>query len=943
MKCLMSPSLIPLVGFLFEGPTLAHEHLSAAGQVGRPVWDMRAFLADLEKRVGLGAWSSSVAMRVQLLAKRMRELERAKSGRFYARSFELDQLGTAKALLGWRDELVMAGWNGEEIPGGGERLATLRELWADADLPPGFPDRLRRVEGELHSSCALYDALQLAESRELLPDRWQRVLGLLEESGTEVREEQISLPGRQDDSDLGRLQMLLRGDKRQCGPLRSDGTLIVLRAESSWELGNAVAALLRGWSESSTAIVRGGDIRALDVALARQGLASQGVEAVSSWRPALQVLPLAVELAFEPRDPARVLELLTLPHGPFGFAGAILANALAKAPGIGGPQWRRAKEQIATITRASELALAEREGLAPEVATRTANALVEKRLARIAEWLETPAPLAIKGAPRAMLRSVGERVRAWLQRRLVMAREAAALTPTDQQLAARAAILATAFARAEAFHEALSYETREILDLVDARLLVDEVSGEGHALSLAEEETGRIDHAASPANVRCSRDVVVWWHCVSTTAWRPPVQPWRRAELAALRSAGVNLSDPSHRLAAESRTWQHVVHAAQRRLVLAIPRWERGNLTEPHPIYQEIAARFGTDPLGLVGVTLDARDLLGGYAGPLDSQSLPALVELGPIHLPTARDEWHLDPDLLHAPTIHTATSLDELLGCPLQWILKNGAYLRAGPLASIPSGPQLNGIVGHRLVEELHRAGAMDKLDALGHAIAARLDSIIREEAAVLLRPGMTFELRQLKRQLEQSIVRLAEVLAHSNLTVTDVEKDVETEWRTGKLSGRLDVLLYASDGRKIVLDLKWGRKTYKDRLEQGLATQLAVYVAALRGATAEALPHAAYFSLSRGEILATSEAPFSGVAPTAGPAIQETLAKLERTVERIETTLMAGRVPVTGVKGAKPLLRVLNIDETEDSTYLQLTQGDACVDCLYGALCGRAWETLP
>ncbi len=236
-----------------------------------------------------------------------------------------------------------------------------------------------------------------------------------------------------------------------------------------------------------------------------------------------------------------------------------------------------------------------------------------------------------------------------------------------------------------------------------------------------------------------------------------------------------------------------------------------------------------------------------------------------------------------------------------------------------------------------------MDKLDALEDVIATRFDSIVREEAAVLLRPGMTFELTQLKRQLEQSIVRLAEVLAHSNLTVADVEKDVETEWRAGKLSGRLDVLLYAEDGRKIVLDLKWGRKAYKGRLEQGLATQLAVYVAALRGATAGVLPHAAFFSLSRGEILATREVQFSGVAATAGPAIQETLARLERTVERIEAILMAGRVPVTGVKGALPLLRMLGVDEAEDSAYLRRTPGDACEDCSYGSLCGRSWETLP
>ena len=265
---------------------------------------------------------------MQQWSRRMAELEAASPGRFYARSYALDSLGTATALLAWRDELVTAGWNGEAIPDGGERLETLGALGAGSDLAPGLADRIRRVEDELHA-CRVrtFDALLLAEPRALWSGRWQRVFTLLEALGTSVRTVEAAFATDPGDSDLARLQALLGGNPEVPSTLRADGSLVVLRAETSWELGDATAALLRAWGEPSTVVLRGGESRRLDYALVAQGLASQGLEETSVWRPALQLLPLAVELAFEPRDPYRVLELLTLPVGPFqGLVGRELAN-----------------------------------------------------------------------------------------------------------------------------------------------------------------------------------------------------------------------------------------------------------------------------------------------------------------------------------------------------------------------------------------------------------------------------------------------------------------------------------------------------------------------------------------------------------------------------------------------------------------------------------------
>jgi RecB family exonuclease len=317
--------------------------------------------------------------------------------------------------------------------------------------------------------------------------------------------------------------------------------------------------------------------------------------------------------------------------------------------------------------------------------------------------------------------------------------------------------------------------------------------------------------------------------------------------------------------------------------------------------------------------------------------------DLGVLPLPEARNEWRLDATHLGASARHSASSLDALVGCPLQWVLKYPGELHAGALDSIASGPLLYGKLGHRLVEELHQAGALANPPELGNAIAARIDRLLREEGSVLLRPGMTFELAQFREQLAKAIARLVEVLVESKLTVVDVEVAVDVPWRMGTLRGRLDLLLRDQAGRDVVLDLKWGAKRYRDLLENGLATQLAVYAAARKAATgAFEMPAAAYFSLKQGAILATAGATFARVAPLRGPPLTDTWARLERTVSRVELHLREGRVAVTGVRRSLPLLEGLGLDAKERERYLAPEKKAACTYCDYGALCGEKWEGL-
>jgi ATP-dependent helicase/nuclease subunit B len=954
----MTPALMPLVGLFFDGATLTeHDEIApGAAHLGKPVWSLAALLRNLELRVGLPSPAPSKAIRVQRFSRRMAEVLAGAPGAFYARSYEVDPLGTATTVLAWRDALVLGGWNGSRIAHGGDRLDSLQAIEVGLTMPPGAADRLRLLEDELLATSARpLDELLLAEARTLWPGRWQRVFVRLEAMGAQVRVVDAALERTSGDSDLSRLQADLRGEcTAKLRALRGDGSIVVLRAETSWELAEGVAALLRAGdgagNQPRVAIVRGGEQRALDAALVTQGLASQGVDSVSAWRPALQILPLAVELAYEPRDPYRVLELLTLAVGPLqGVAGQELAAALGESPGIGGPAWRAAKAEIAERTRALALDDARKKGLGDDAAAQEADEKVAARAQRIHEWLEAPGHAADERSPRAALLAVADRVRSWLQRRLAGVHGAAADAEFDASLAARAGILGAAFAHAQAFHEAVSHDARDGLDLVEARLLVRQVAFAGHRMALGIEAEGRIDPVDSPSGMRVARDLVVWWHCVGGTEWRPPARPWRGAELVALGNAGIAMPDSAARLQAEARSWHQVILAAKRRLVLAIPRWTLAAPMEPHPIFHEIAARFGADAPALGHITIDARDLLRGRRAAIGDARPPAVVDLGALALPEARGEWRLDPALvgagLRARSAHSASSIESLLGCPLKFVFTYAGRLRARSGASIVAGHRLHGTLGHRLVEELHDSGAFTRRATLDEAIVERFDTLLREEGAVLLRPGMTFELRQLRDQIARSVRRLADIIGQSKLTIAGVEVEIDEPWRAGSLGGRIDLLLRDEHGDDVIVDLKWGRASYADALRRGTATQLAVYAAARRlTSKARDLPPAAYFSLSRGELLATDGRPFAGagIAAMKGPPLSDTWGQIQRTIEKAEEVLATGRVLVTGVRASMPLMEAMGVGEGDRAGHLQLDQGAACKYCDYDVLCGRRWESV-
>lgn len=885
--------MTPLVGLSLFGNHLAptHPHEPGAGTLGAPCWSRGALLADLELRLGLPSVEAPHAVRVAQWQMRMATLDNG--SRFYSQSFAADPTGTSAVVLALRDELVEAGWGGV-APGGSKRLGTLAALEADsAELPPGRADRLQAVCAALKQQRSLlYESLRLLEARDLWPGLWQRAFALLEGLGTAVSEHCEVWPDLAPaESDLGKLQRLTNeGAVSDTPTLTGDGSLLLLTASTPFELSDAVAAIAAR-KPNDLCVIRAGNVEVLDAALRRQGLASQGSAGQSERRPLLQVVPLLVQLSFAARDPEQLLQLLTLPRGPFANrAGRTLVEALSEAPGMKSPGW------IAALGEYMDQ-------LEPFVAV-----------------LDGPG-LPVSGAPKAVVLEIIDSGLAWFSKRL----------GDDDPL------FRIAYTQAKTLRAAVEQHAASELDFLTCQQLCAEATEVANGVQHPE-QSGRIAHVDSPALLFVSHQRVVFWNCVGDP--RVQASPWRGAELEALASAGVRIPPRSALLAERARGYRRAVLAARVQLILAVPRQRLRERNRTHPLLDELQARLRASTAQLRQIEVDAEQLRTRKTA--DDRLVADTSVVDPLALPEARRSWILPKGLLTQRESVSASSLQKLLGCPLSWTLAYQAKLRAGGPSQLASGPVLNGNLGHHLIQRLHAQGMFDATPAeLSEAAETTFDQLVEEEAMVLLTDGKGLELQELRSQLVTASCDLAKLLLDNQLTLVAVEHPVEATWQGHQLSGSIDCLLRRVNGEEVVLDLKWGSTYYGRLLKTGAALQLAVYSAARQLETGAALmPPAGYYSLRAARLMVTDAAPVFGMPVRDDASVAETWQRAEPTIRLIEDKLEQGQVAVAGAEEERPLLSVLGQNATARAKLLEFEQESACKYCEFDAVCGKAWR---
>ena len=846
--------------------------------------------------------------------------------RFYSRSWQRDPLGVARALLAARDEVLLAApseFSLAALAGHGGRLAELARIEALAaahGVAPGLPDRLRRLIAELAASPIRppIAELQLVEARRFWPALLQELQFVLEFRGTRIdayapprarrRSSKRLLP------DLARVQAALdpappvsgrRRKTRLAGvdgagaagervPPRADGSLALVRGDSMVEAADAAAALIGSWlgprpaaeqAGSSVCVIAEEHGELLDAALLRAGIPPAGHTRPLRGGDTGGLLPLLLQLLWDPVDPRTMQRYLLLTRHPLPrlLRSELLAE-LDEMPGVWGPRWRAVIDRfLATVDdrRREE---------------------VQRRLER---WLPEP-----ERAPRIAAATISAHARAaaaWARRHA--AAEARTAAAPD---ALAAVVLRESAALADAVAAAVIAQPQERMSRPELERLMSEVDHATPRRRRGEAGRGGPRAASAPGALLSPVDHVLWWHAAESTVAAPPPAFFSARERAVLEGLGARLQGPLLAIERKEQQWRRLAGLARTSLVLVYAASHGAQVDAPHPLWFILQQPFAAAGGGETGAALTwparAADAVLAAAGARVAPDQRLLRPRLPLLAPPFAPRWQIPELAGRAPRpTESATSLATLLGCPLRYVLEYHARLRPRRELGLAAGNRLLGIVAHDVLAKhlaAHPAAAAEQ--AVEADLRARFAAAFADVATLLRVPGMDRERAEVEAVTTRAAKGLRATLQQGGWEVAAVERTYEVPKDELTLQGRVDLVIRrpGADGGLAVIDLKWsGRRHYRRLLEQGRAVQLAHYATVTAAAEAPPgsppspdapPPPTAYFVITTGELFTVHRGLLPGAIVVPGPTEAELWAELWPQAQARRAGVGAGAVAV-------------------------------------------------
>ncbi len=650
---------------------------------------------------------------------------------------------------------------------------------------------------------------------------------------------------------------------------QEDRRCCLLRRHGALDVADEVAASLAAWDTLDGVVLISAD-SVLEAALARHGLPRVGAHA---GPPAsARLLSLVLEAAFHPMEMGDLHALLVASPGPVPRAvAAKLIAAVRQFPGRRTAAW---KEALAA-------------GLEHIDEERRED--VEKRLADLLS------PVCGR-AEKLSVQDLGGRLQvldAWARSRM-------AFDPSLLELASRIRSLLQAIDLWQV--SALSWD--------QLRRLCDNLGEPAWTWQPAQ---AGLAHVARPGAILAPARAIVWWNFSRDAVPRPERVLLTRAERDGLRAVGAEPPDPALAMAIETEGWRRPFLQAEQALILACPLIAlNGEPNHPHPLWDDVsAARPDVHDTRLL-----ERDSIAHLA---PARLVPAaplrLVEPAPVV--TLRS-----PILLR--DIESPSSLEELLGCPLSWALHYRARLRPGLSdAPPPPGPLLFGTLAHWILgQALAQEPASPEAAALlaGTLFDRQCDDLC-EDLALPRHQAARATVRLAVVQSARELLRLAQQHGARGMK-TETPGQITAAGQA--VEGRLDLVW---DDPAVLLDLKWGKRAYIEKLQTGTAIQLANY-AAMREAEGRPV-ETAYFVLQSQELLAEPDGRFAADAKVPGTHRASAVwSAAMAALERRRDAMAGGRLDAPGAAG----------DSVKSALSPEgLEVAPPCKHCDYPGLCGR------
>lgn len=788
----------------------------------------RGLIHTLEKFFGLPGGTENVEyLRIEQYRQAcLRHLEKTQNSPFYQAAFEADAFAVAADLLSRRDELVLAAWDFELTENTPSRLRTLAEIeacCAEKTLAPGFADRFAQIEKALQSRQQPFTEIYLNEPKTILPKHFLR---LFKQMVAVEHLHQLPETEIQGDSDLNRFQKSFQKNGKQ--ELSADGSLLVVRAKRATEAAGFLAKLLRDNPDYQPALLVPERNRTLDTALVKEGLPSLGIPSASLARPSLQILKLVTAFLWEPIDPYKILEFVSLSVKPLDKRlSNVIARLMANQPGINGDDWFR---EISIFFNNLE-----------EAAKKDKNINVKEVRGWYNFWFARTRYAADSTVPKGEVIEIFKRLKDW------------AYQAFDEGGSKNNSLLV------------LSDQSRRIAELLEelpelrlSNLELERIVRtiyEPSPIIFKETEVKHFAYTSYAGAVIGEVEDLIWWNFTQNE----PVHffsRWYLNERTFLQEKDIHLVTPKTENAL--LLWQRsrpVLRTASR-LVLVIPEMIDGTAVQEHPLFDNFKATFENPEAVSFDVnTEEGREILEGFFTQIEEkEEIPARPLGRPAPFLHINNLERLQ-EIENYRDYETYSSLNALLYYPYRWIFRYKIQLQPSSILSVVKDKTLMGNLAHKTFELLLKEdfSAWEKPQVFAFT-EKTINRLLQREGAIFLMYGRAPERLNFINKLREAAWSFIRHLQQNQWQVEATELSLEGKFAGTQVKGISDLVL-KREGESALVDLKWSGAGYRENLirsEEDL--QLALYAALLKRGSV----HTSYFIMSNAKILARNNEAF-------------------------------------------------------------------------------------
>jgi len=787
---------------------------------------------------------------------------------FWSDSAQVDPFGTAKRVLQWRDTLRMHGWRFQPVS---PRLAQLAEV--TEKTVPGFPDRVLQVAETFMEQSNAVSQLILMAPYDQLPFVWKTALDALQKTGTELIQKTLK-------------PVKSRGDLAACKKAsfkpKGDGSLQFLRTDTTGAAAHETAAWLSTLNGLEQTVIIGAD-SILDQALHRFGIPTTGAVIPVSDNGLLQILPLTLTMGWNPPNPQRALELLTLPISPVprGIARR-LSDAIQDYPAVGSDAWHKALE----------------EGL-EKIDDNAARKRLKKRIMTLFRAGSTGSQY-----PVTEIISRIDLLRSWAKGRM----------PEEDPGPGWHALLS----QLENCRRIVELSALEDFTAPQIRRMLYDITEESGSAPLRDAQAG-VSTVGAPEGVAGKARSVIWWSFNKNAAPIIPVDPLTISERKGLIKEGVQLPEPGDEALWAAQRWKRPLDCAAENLILVCARQGiDGEPQYPHPLWDE-----------LVGKVKDDTALKQLVREALVSKPRPTRRTRKPRPLPEPVLNWHVRPKLMVKRPKESPNSLASLISCPFKWVVQYLGNVWGGKTATLDTPETLEGWLIHEILLRVLQQPVKKPETAVKKAMDI-FDKEGPRLAALFFQPGFDDIRAAAKQAVHTATEELFRMLGKGGFTrwIPEESRNLKVRSLGIEIEGRPDLVLEKPDA---VIDFKRGGVTYRQgELTNGVGLQLAVYGHLVRKREAAPFPPVAYLMLKAGQVITVDSKTFPNARFLEGPGPEETWNGVKKSFKKIWSDLAAGTVNAPGNDPEGAPESTL----TDDQLFLE-----PCKFCNLAVLCGQAF----